>query len=164
MSEERNLYDTQAIPKFFSYLKEGNSVLDVGKANDDLTAYYRKMFPGMNYKTSDIELAKKPDIIDDIEHTQIPEESFDAVVCMGVWEMCNGNPFDLYKGLMKILKKEGYFLFGIKLTAIPPDWNYDWIRFTIPGVKRLLKDNKILDEFVFNRAGIPSYIFIVGQK
>jgi len=164
MSAERNIFDNQIIPVFRSYLKEGDNILDIGKSNDDLSTYYKNMFPNMIYKTSDIEGAKNPDITDDMENTKIPENSFDGIICFGVWEMCNYSPFDLYKGMMKILKTNGYFLFGIKLTGYPVEWNYDWFRFTPNGAKRLLKDCKILYEHTAERNDSAAYYFVVGQK
>ena len=54
MSEARALYDKQAVPEFVLHLKPGDKVLDIGKANDSLSAYYKGLLPAfVDFKTVD---------------------------------------------------------------------------------------------------------------
>ena len=164
MSAERDIYDG-FVKRFGKYLKDNDLVIDIGKSNDGLSNYYKSLLPSqIVYKTCDIEPLKNPDIVYDIENTKLPSEYFNGVLCFGVWEMCNGNPFDLFKGLMKILKSDGHFVFGVKLAGYPVDWNYDYVRFTECGIRRLLSKCTILEEEVVKRDGNPTFFMVIGKK
>lgn len=161
-SMERIAYNQKVLPNFISkYVKKGNVVVDIGKPNDGWG--YRKLFNEMDYKTLDIKKELGPDIVDDIANTKLGECSVDCVICMGIWEQCE-NPFDVIKGVRKILKVGGYALFGIISVSFPMWQDIDYLRFTPQGARMMLKDFKFLEEQLVFRGELPSYSFIIVSK
>lgn len=79
---------------------EGN-VLDVGKST-----YWDYGFP-----TIDTNKKLNPTIIGDICSSGIPDESYDTVLCNGMYE-CVENPQKMVDEVMRILKSGGTAIFG----------------------------------------------------
>jgi len=145
-----------------SRLKPGDSILDIGKSQSWGT-FYKEYFQDFDYKTVDRHAEVKPDIISDIESTQITPSSFDAAILMGCSEQCF-NPINLIRGIQTILKPNGLLLAGI-LSINYPIYSTDYQRFTPKGAERLLMNFDILEKEVVCENGIdvPTVLFYIGK-
>jgi len=145
--------------KLKNYLVEDNLIYDIGKNNK---YDYSPRFKEYIYKTVDRMMSKEPDIFLDLEYDTIDLPQADAVICNGVTEQCD-NPFKVLESLDKMLKNKGYILFGIASVGYPI-YDIDYTRFTPNGVRRLLRDYRILEEEIMYRNELPSYILLIVQK
>jgi len=109
MTPERQHFNEVVLPKFIKeFVKKDDMVIDVGKPNDGWN--YRRMFNELpvepaHYRTLDRRADLHPDIVDDMENSNLAKEIANIVICNGVFEQCN-NPFKLVEGLWKVLMGE----------------------------------------------------------
>ncbi|TSC64203.1 MAG: type 11 methyltransferase [Parcubacteria group bacterium Gr01-1014_106] len=84
----------------------------------------------------------RPDIVGDIHHLPLEDDSFDAVICISVLEHVE-EPQQAMKEVRRVLKPGGYcFLYVPFLYYYHPMKGYygDFYRFTRDGVRHLVKD------------------------
>lgn len=151
MTDVRLILHTEIIPKFLTYLKDGDVVYEIGKGEYN----YKSMIP--NLITLDRNEEKHPDIVVDLE--QYGDLMCDAVMCVGVTEECN-NPFELIKGVHRLLNVNAMVLFGIALIGNPV-YDKDYWRFTASGSLKLVETYfKIVEQkFVEDK-----YAFFIAGK
>jgi SAM-dependent methyltransferase len=105
--------------KWFNKWVEKNAkgkVLDIGKS------------PQWDYgfPTIDINPSLKPTFTGNIEKTSFPSDTFDTILCNGMYEHVS-NPQMMIDEVMRILKPRGTVIFGFVGKDYPPykpDWNY----------------------------------------
>ena len=151
MTDVRQILHSEMIPRFLTYLKAGDVVYEIGKGDYN----YKDIIP--NLITLDRNGRKHPDIEVDIEgHNDL---MCDAVMCVGVTEECN-NPFELIKGVHRLLHLNSVVLFGIALTG-NPIYDKDYWRCTINGSVKLIEGHfKIVEQrFVEDK-----YAFFIARK
>jgi len=161
-SLERQKYH-EWLEKFKAYLTSGCLIYDIGKsAKYD----YADTFKEYNYKTIDKDINKNPDIVADMEILieTYKIDNADAFICNGVVEQCE-NPYQLFKVLFELLKPGGYALIGTVLTGFPV-YDNDRVRFTVVGIKKVLKKRQLIDSEVIYRAGVtdPTYMYLIVKK
>jgi SAM-dependent methyltransferase len=124
------------------------SILDIGKSQ-----HWDYSGISYSYKTLDNDESLKPDILADICDNTVFKESFDTVLCNGMYE-CAKDPQKMVEEVYRILNKGGKAIFGFVGKNYPPykgDWKfYEKIDFN---------GFKILQEKV-----IDNYHFIICQK
>ena len=76
-------------------------VLDVGKS----------VFWDYGFPTIDINKRLNPTFVGNIERTKFPDETFDVVLCNGMYE-CVDNPQNMINEVIRITKKGGTAIFG----------------------------------------------------
>lgn len=119
-------------------------ILDIGggfRFQKDLDKY-QDIFKNSDYKTLDLEVDYKPDIIGDICDLPIKDESIDAVICKAVLEHVP-EPQKAAKEIYRILEKGGKCL--IYVPFLYPYHAYknvykDYYRYTKDGIKYLFRD------------------------
>ena len=151
MTEVRYILHNEIIPRFITYLNTGDVVYEIGKGEYD----YKETIS--NLITLDREGRKHPDIEVDIE--QYNDLMCDAVMCVGVTEECN-NPFELIKGVHRLLNINGIVLFGIALVGNPV-YDKDYWRFTANGAVKLIEGNFNIVEQKFVE---DKYAFFIARK
>jgi len=122
------------------YANEGR-VLDVGCG----AASYRDLFP----QTTTLDIAArdgvKVDIIADAHDlSQIPDASFDIVLCTEVLEHLH-TPERAIAEFRRVLKPQGLLLLSTRFIFPLHDVPGDYYRFTKYGLRHLLKDFQILE-------------------
>ena len=90
------------------------NVLDVGKSQSW----------NYGFKTIDSNGDLCPDITADICNSEIPSESYDTVLCNGVFEFVS-SPQKMVNEVHRILKPEGAAVFGFVGKDFPP-YKHDW--------------------------------------
>ena len=162
MTPERQVFNEEVLPKFaLEYVKDNDVIVDIGKPNDGWG--YNKLFNKAKYLTLDRNPELKPDIVMDLEWIEEYKQYIhyaNCIIAHGVWEQCN-NPFELYDGIVTLLKPKGYGLLGIMLSGFPLVQDLDLFRFTEQGVHRLLKDDKIEYTKICYRDSVPSYAYVI---
>ena len=159
VSNNRRCFNEEFLPKFIGLLKPGDIVYDIGKSG---RWDYKPLFEQQTYVTVDINPDVKPDIVDDLENTKIAANSVDGLICCGVWEQTK-NPFELIKGLVKILKVNGIALFGIVSIGYPL-YSKDYLRFTPMGAEKLFSRFSLLDKKIVYVNENPEYLFYIYEK
>lgn len=151
---ERLIYH-EWIEKFKTYLSKGQSVYDIGcfSRHD-----YHETMKDYNYKTIDNNPNQNPDIVVDAASSM---PSVDGIMCHGVHSECK-NPFKLTYYCWENLKENGVALFGIVLLDYPQYHGELW-RFTLDGVKKMLRDFHVIEERVVYR-NEPSFYFCIARK
>jgi SAM-dependent methyltransferase len=124
-------------PFLARYATEGR-VLNIGSGIET----YRRYFP--NQVSVDIDPAKKPDIVGDVHHLPIADESFDMVVCTTVLEHVQ-DPKQAVAEMRRVLKTGGTLLLTIPFTFPMHGVPTDFWRVTEYGMRELLKDFTITE-------------------
>ena len=151
MTDVRQVLHEVMLPRFISCLRKDAVVFEIGKGAYD----YKQFIPTL--KTLDRDGSKKPDLEIDIE--QDNDLLCDAIMCIGVTEECE-NPFELIKGVHRLLDAKGIVLFGIALTA-NPIYDKDYWRFTFNGATKLVEPYfKILEQMMVSN----KYVFFIAEK
>ena len=151
MTDIREIFHREIIPRFLTYLKPDSVVYEIGKGEYD----YKGVIPHLI--TIDRDKNKYPDLVMDIEQTN--NFSCKFMMCVGVTEECN-NPFELVKGIHRILDEGGIVLFGIALIG-NPIYDKDYWRFTERGAYKLITPYfKILEL----KAVGEKYLFFIVRK
>lgn len=151
MTEVREVLHRELLPRFISYLQPESVVYEIGKGEYN----YKESIP--NLITLDRDANKHPDLEVDIE--QVNDLSCGFIMCVGVTEECD-NPFELIRGIHRILDVDGIVLFGIALIGNPV-YDKDYWRFTERGAYKLIAPYfKILElKFVGDK-----YAFFIARK
>lgn len=89
ISKERNVLDVGGGGRFTKWLKR-----------------YEKLFVNTDYKTMDLDISTKPDIVGDIHQIPLKDESIDAIICSSVLEHVN-DPIRAIQEMYRVLKKGG---------------------------------------------------------
>jgi len=137
---------------WYNYWIEKNvrgSVLDIGKSN-----FWDYSDISYCYKTLDNDAKMQPDFVADICDSRLCSNSFDYVLCNGMYEFVS-DPQKMVDEVYRLLDKGGKAVFGFVNKHYKPykkDWKYyeDNIDF---------KDFKILKKKNFD-----NYHFIICQK
>lgn len=146
-------------------------VLSIGSA-DDVDGegdYYRNYFPmATSYKTSEISEEFRCDLILDVRSMpEIKDGSYDCVFCSAVLEHVDDYQAG-FREVTRILKAGGILLLGVPFRQPIHMGSQDFWRFTVHGVKYLLKDSyEIIDIFSIDkrrRVDFPSAYWIKAMK
>lgn len=115
-------------------------VLDIGKS---IHWYY-------GFDTIDNNPDLKPTITGDICKTSIKNDTYDMVLCMGMYEFVE-NPQEMVDEIYRILKKEGVVLFGFVGKEYVP-YKDNWIFYKKGDIyfgNFKIKDTKDLKDYHF---------------
>ena len=88
-------------------IQGSKNVLDIGKS---LMWDYSGLFDG--YTSIDINQSTNPDIVGDIFSSGIPDETYDTVLCNGMYESSEGTIEKMVAEVYRILKPKGRAVFG----------------------------------------------------
>ncbi len=119
-------------------------ILNIGSANDrdGMGGRYKDYFKkNATYATLDVEPHNRPDIIGSIENLTgvVADESYNAVFCAWVLEHVK-NVESSISELHRILRKNGSLIFGLPLNIKFHSFPADYHRYTVQGIRELLKD------------------------
>jgi ubiquinone/menaquinone biosynthesis C-methylase UbiE len=123
--------------------------LSIGSGNDfdEEGDYYRNYFPmASSYTTSEVSEEFNCDLVLDVRSMpEIEDESYDCIFCSGVLEHTD----DFQAGfdeMTRILKTSGILLLGLPFRYPIHMGEQDFWRFTVYGIKHLLKHSyEIID-------------------
>jgi hypothetical protein len=90
------------------YLKDKKNILEIGEYWGEYKGA-KKLYPGFNIKSADIDEKLKPDYCIDItKKTEFDEGFFDSIICLEVLEHTR-NPFLAVAEISRILKQGDYY-------------------------------------------------------
>lgn len=103
----REIINRKVMPSFASRFKDGDTVYCIGKHQRwDYTAFFNNPTKFVQYFTTDIAPGEEPDIVDDILHSQLKDESANGIVYVGMgWDVDKTD--EALKQIMRILKPGG---------------------------------------------------------
>ena len=106
----REFMNTVLFPLFVKRFKDGDKIINIGKHWFwDYSFYFNNFQLRCDYQTTDIDPTQKSDIVDDIENTQLEENSADGVIYVGMSDIGVDNDKAI-PNCYKILKSGGRFL------------------------------------------------------
>lgn len=135
-------WDLFFLNKLQEIIKYCYNILDIGSSitSPKGTKRYNIVLKNCNYKSLDIDLNVRPDIVADIHHLSLQNDSFDGVICNAVLEHVY-NPIQACSEIYRILKKGGKclvyvpFLYGYHASS-----SYkDYYRYTEDGIRYLFR-------------------------
>ncbi len=145
----KNKFSREKLIKIFS---EKKVIVDIGgglridrlKNNREQSEnFWLKEYLGeVDYKVLDKVADYHPDIVGDIHNLPLADNSVDAIICIAVLEHVE-NPIKACEEIYRVLKPGGFvYIFVPFLYYYHPMKGYynDFYRFTIDGVKYLLRD------------------------
>lgn len=118
-------------------LAPGGLALDVGSESSP----YRQLLEASRFQCRTLDIpGSKADFIGTAENTQLPDESFDLLICTQVLEHCD-NPWKVLSEMHRIVRPGGSLIL-----SAPHVWFFhphpaDHWRFTQQGIVRLCEDN-----------------------
>lgn len=85
----REMINRKVMPSFASRFKDGDVVYCVGRHRMwDYTAFFNSPVKFVQYFTTDISPTEEPDIVDDILHSKLKDQSADGIVYVGMgWDV-----------------------------------------------------------------------------
>lgn len=147
-------YFTDLKNVFNSYIREGDSVFDIGCGNKPYEEYIRKLTNGSKYVGCDIVQSseQKVDIV--CEATNIPEQSeiYDIVLCTQVIEHVFEH-HKIFKEAYRLLKPGGFFIVSGPMIYQLHEEPYDFYRFTRYGFRELLSGTGFTVKYEKNNGG-----------
>ncbi len=143
--------------KIIKIFTEKNKIIDIGgglrinseKNNrfDENNKWLKPYLEKVNYLILDKVSSYNPDIVGDIHQLPLADNSVDAIICIAVLEHVE-NPIKACEEIYRVLKPGGYvFIYVPFLYYYHPMEGYyqDFYRFTIDGVKYLLRNFRNLE-------------------
>ncbi|OGZ05816.1 MAG: hypothetical protein A2845_03360 [Candidatus Lloydbacteria bacterium RIFCSPHIGHO2_01_FULL_49_22] len=118
---------------FLAIHRTDKRVLDIGAGGSG----YNKFFP--NRLTVDIDPARNPEIVGDIESLPFKDGEFEFILCTEVLEHVN-DPFKAVGELSRVLKSGGTLLLTTRFMYPIHDAPHDLYRFTKYGLRHLFND------------------------
>jgi SAM-dependent methyltransferase len=145
---------------FDSYIKEGDSVFDIGCGNKPYEKYISKL---INTKAgSDVSKYVGCDIVQSSEQkvdiiceaTNIPEQSdrYDIVLCTQVIEHVFDHP-KVFEEAFRLLKPGGFFIVSSNMLWQLHEEPYDFYRFTRHGFRKLLSNAEFTIKYEKSNGG-----------
>ncbi|MBI2030301.1 class I SAM-dependent methyltransferase [Candidatus Kaiserbacteria bacterium] len=113
-----------------------------GNQNQRLAEYIR--VSDKQYKVLDKVSDYHPDLVGDVHHLPLADESVDAVICIALLEHVE-NPIQAVNEIYRVLKPGGYFYIYVPFLYYyhpMPGYYGDFYRFTYDGVRYLTRDFK----------------------
>lgn len=165
VSQERIRYH-EIMAEFVKMIPKGSIVYDIGRS---IYHDYAEIFKGCQFSTIDMDEAKDPDIIMNIEDLycidaeELPRKAH-AMLCNGVIEQCN-DPMQMIRACHGMLEDSGIILFGFCLLGYPVH-DLDRFRVTSQGAQFAVNrcGFKIISSSIVSRDNSESYIYVVAQK
>ena len=152
-----NQWDEFSQAKLKKIFTDKKSIVDIGgglridpKRNNRFNSknlWLNDYLSRVDYKVLDKVADFNPDIVGDIHHLPLADNSIDAVICVAVLEHVE-NPHLAASEIFRVLKPGGYFYGYVPfLYYYHPMSGYykDFYRFTKDGVAYLFKDFKTLE-------------------
>ena len=140
-------------------IERGNVVVDVGSGSSP----YRVNTEDIYYVSLDLSRNEFVNILGDAHNLPFRDKCANVVICTEVLEHCK-NPSKVIGEIFEVLKDDCTLILSFPF-IFPAHSNYDYWRFTVDGIRLILKDRfKILEE---HKSGLGSFYFgvtIVARK
>lgn len=130
----------------------GTRILDIGsglridqsRGNrvDPTRAWIKPLLKDVTYQILDPISTYHPDIVGDVMQLSLPNETYDAVICLAVLEHVP-RPWDAVKEMYRVLKPGGFLFLYIPFLSpyhAMPGYYGDYFRFTEDGIRSLCGD------------------------
>jgi len=132
----RDLKDT-----FDAYIKENDTIFDIGCGNKPFDTYIRSLTKNGDYRGCDVVQSSehKVDIICEATNILEPANKYDVVICTQVVE----HVFDhakVFGEAYRLLKPGGYFIMSGPFIWMLHEEPYDFFRFTKYGFRKLFEN------------------------
>lgn len=142
-------WDVFATEKLKKIFRDGNSIIDIGgglrlrhtnrvhETNCWLLPYLERV----DYKIVDKVADYQPDIVGDIHHLPLSDNSIDAVICLAVLEHVE-EPTQAMREIHRVLKPGGYAYIYVPFLYYYhplPGYYKDFYRFTYDGVRYMTR-------------------------
>lgn len=129
------------VKKFAESLPEGCLVLDAGAGEGKYREYFKhcKVIGVDNCVGDSSWDYSSLDVVGDLHSLPFKDNSFDAVICVVVFEHLK-NPFKAMKELSRVLKKEGKIFIVFPFMWEIHQRPYDFFRYSEYGFKELAKE------------------------
>jgi SAM-dependent methyltransferase len=125
-------------------IPEGSRVLNIGSGGEVMDVIKKAMRPHVQIVSTDIDPARKPDVVDDITDTKIDPESFDYIICAEVMEHVN-EPFKAAENIHNILRHGGKAFVSTPFQFPLHDAPYDYFRYTEFGLKNIFNRFRVAE-------------------
>lgn len=150
------------IAQMASNIAPGSDVLNVGASGGYseiiLDAARRNKF---TVTSSDIDADRRPDIVDDICCSKIPDRSFDVIVIADVLEHVL-DPQKAAEEILRLLRPGGYAIITVPFLYPIHDRPHDYHRWTSYGARLLLKD--FVDVEMQNRDNWMQALLVMASR
>lgn len=113
-------------------------MLNIGAGGEVMDIILANAKGGVQVVSSDIDPARKPDIVDDLTATKLPAESFDFVICAEVIEHVI-DPYAAAENIRHVLKERGMAFVSAPFFFPLHDEPYDFFRYTEFGLRKLFQ-------------------------
>lgn len=130
----------QFLTERLDLISSGAKVLNVGSGGE-MQAIVEAMAAknGFTVMNTDVDPARKPDVVDDITKSSFPDANFDAVVIMEVLEHVV-DPIRAASEIHRLLKPGGALILSTPFIFPLHDRPYDFYRFTKYGLAHIFGD------------------------
>jgi len=128
-------------------IKSPQKVLNVGSGNESILGYKFWNYIRGEYNLINLDICpgENVDIVSDAADMPFEDDSFDLVVCQAVLEHIE-NPLKVISEIKRVLKKNGLFYCTVPFLQGYHADPYDFQRFTMIGMRKLLDEYEIIQE------------------
>ncbi|MBP1860200.1 class I SAM-dependent methyltransferase [Rhizobium herbae] len=127
-----------ALSEFVRLIPSGSRVLNIGAGGEVMDVILANVKTGVEVVSSDVDPARKPDVVDDLTATKLPAKSFDFVICAEVIEHVI-NPYAAAENIRHVLKEGGMAFVSAPFFFPLHDEPYDFFRYTEFGLRKLFQ-------------------------
>ncbi len=151
-------------------IKSPQKVLNVGSGNESILGYKFWNYVRGDYSLINLDICpgENVDIVSDAADMPFEDNSFDLVVCQAVLEHIE-NPLKVISEIKRVLKKNGLFYCTVPFLQGYHADPYDFQRFTMIGMRKLLDEYEIIQEGISSGpfssiAWIVRDLLTIGKK
>ena len=151
-------------------IKSPQKVLNVGSGNESILGYKFWNYIRGDYSLINLDICpgENVDIVSDAADMPFEDNSFDLVVCQAVLEHIE-NPLKVISEIKRVLKKNGLFYCTVPFLQGYHADPYDFQRFTMIGMRKLLDEYEIIQEGISSGpfstiAWIVRDLLTIGKK
>ncbi len=147
LSPSRSIISRNEYMTLIKLIDKPNKILNVGSSTESVLGYKFWKYLEGEYKLINLDICpgENIDIVCDAAEMPFSDGSFDLVVCQAVLEHVE-NPKKVVSEIKRVLKGKGLFYCTVPfLQGFHAD-PYDYQRFTMVGMRKLLSEYEIIKE------------------
>ena len=162
----REFLGRKLVPRFSEFFKDGDKILCTGKQPFwDYSTLFNNTMKFCEYITVDIREETEPDIVDNLGDSNLEEESFDGILCIGLFDSLIGaTALEVKMGLTKLLKKGGRMLLATNILN-PTVFIEEWKDFMVDEIYYIYGEgNKVGSEGYYQTGKVQSSFAVLRKR